>query len=82
MITCFFAFSVERALAIINETGSAYVASAVSRMEEKIKRDKEVELESHNYIQCLRRELRANLRNRVREGPLHWQALVFRYIQL
>lgn len=78
MITCFFAFSaVERALAIIDEAGSAHVASAVSRMEEKIKRDKEVESESHNYIQCLCRELGANLRNRAREGG----PLFLRYIQ-
>lgn len=35
-------------------------------MEEKIKRDKEAGLESHNYIQYLRH---ASLRNRAREGP-------------
>lgn len=81
MITCFFAFSVERTLVIIDEAGSAHVTSTVSRMEEKIKKEREMELESHNYIQCLYRELRANLRNRVREGLLHWQALVLRYIQ-
>jgi len=46
MITCFFAFcNVERALAIIDEAGNAHVASVVSRMEEKIKRDKEAEAE-------------------------------------
>ena len=67
MITCFFAFSVvESVLAIINETGSAHVAGVVSRMEEKIEMGKEVELESHNYVQCLRRKLNANLHNRIR----------------
>lgn len=71
MITCFFAFSaVERALAILDEAGSAHVAErCIKNGRENQKGDREAGLESHNYIQCTAsREPSANLRNRARGG--------------
>lgn len=75
-----YVFSVEHALAIIDE------AWQCSRRECRIKNGRENQKGQGSGVEVtqlytVRRELRANLRNRAREGPLHWQALVLGYIQ-